>query len=50
MPSFNEMRLLNGFLLVFSVVVTLFLLIGAITDTNRCISCCHIYFVSRRNC
>lgn len=35
MPNFNEMRLLNGFLLVFSVLVTLFLLIGAITDTNR---------------
>lgn len=35
MPSFNEMRLLNGSLLIFSVLVTLFLLIGAITDTNR---------------
>ena len=35
MPNFNEMRLLNGFLLVFSVLVTLFLLIGAVTDVNR---------------
>lgn len=29
------MRLLNGSLLVFSVLVTLFLLIGAVTDVNR---------------
>lgn len=35
MPNFNEMRLLNGSLLVFSVLVTLFLLIGAVTDVNR---------------
>ena len=35
MPNFNEMRLLNSFLLVFSVLVTLFLLIGAVTDVNR---------------
>lgn len=35
MPNFNEMRLLNGFLLVFSVLVTLFLLIGSVTDVNR---------------
>ena len=35
MPSFNEMRLLNGSLLVFSVLVTLFLLIGSVTDVNR---------------
>ena len=35
MPNLNEMRLLNGFLLVFSVLVTLFLLIGSVTDVNR---------------
>lgn len=35
MPNFNEMRLLNGSLLMFSVLVTLFLLIGAVTDVNR---------------
>ena len=35
MPSFNEMRLLNGSLLIFSVLVTLFLLIGSVTDVNR---------------
>lgn len=35
MPNFNEMRLLNGSLLVFSVLVTLFLLIGAVIDVNR---------------
>ena len=35
MPNFNEMRLLNGFLLVFSVLVTHFLLIGSVTDVNR---------------
>lgn len=35
MPNFNEMRLLNSFLLVFSVLVTLFLLIGSVTDVNR---------------
>ena len=35
MPNFNEMRLLNGSLLVFSVLVTLFLLIGSVTDVNR---------------
>lgn len=35
MPNFNEMRLLNVSLLVFSALVTLFLLIGAITDMNR---------------
>ena len=29
MPNFNEMRLLNGFLLVFSVLVTL-LFVGGI--------------------
>ena len=29
------MRLLNGSLLVFSVLVTLFLLIGSVTDVNR---------------
>ena len=35
MPNFNEMRLLNGFLLAFSVLVTLFLLIGSVADVNR---------------
>ena len=35
MPNFNEMSLLNVSLLVFSALVTLFLLIGAITDMNR---------------
>ena len=35
MTNFNEMSLLNVSLLVFSVLVTLFLLIGAITDMNR---------------
>lgn len=35
MPNFNEMNLLNMSLLVFSALVTLFLLIGAITDMNR---------------
>ena len=35
MPNFNEMNLLNVCLLVFSALVTLFLLIGAITDMNR---------------
>ena len=35
MTNFNEMSLLNVSLLVFSVVVTLFLLIGAVTDVNR---------------
>ena len=35
MPNFNEMRLLNSFLLVFSALVTLFLLIGSVTDVNR---------------
>ena len=35
MPNFNEMSLLNVRLLVFSALVTLFLLIGAITDMNR---------------
>ena len=35
MPNFNEMSLLNVCLLVFSALVTLFLLIGAITDMNR---------------
>lgn len=35
MPNFNEMNLLNVCLLVFSSLVTLFLLIGAVTDMNR---------------
>ena len=35
MTNFNEMSLLNVRLLVFSALVTLFLLIGAITDMNR---------------
>ena len=35
MTNINEMSLLNVSLLVFSAVVTLFLLIGAITDMNR---------------
>ena len=35
MPNFNEMNLLNVCLLVFSALVTLFLLIGAIMDMNR---------------
>ncbi len=35
MPNFNEMNLLNVCLLGFSALVTLFLLIGAITDMNR---------------
>ena len=35
MPNFNEMKLLNGCLLVFSAIVTLFLLIGAVTDAGR---------------
>lgn len=35
MTNFNEMILLNVSLLVFSALVTLFLLIGAITDMNR---------------
>ena len=35
MPNFNQMNLLNVCLLVFSALVTLFLLIGAITDMNR---------------
>ena len=35
MPNFNEMNLLNVSLLVFSALVTLFLLIGSITDMNR---------------
>lgn len=35
MLNFNEMNLLNVSLLVFSALVTLFLLIGAITDMNR---------------
>lgn len=35
MTNFNEMSLLNVSLLVFSALVTLFLLIGAITDMNR---------------
>lgn len=34
MPNFNEMKLLNGCLLVFSAIVTLFLLIGAVTDAG----------------
>ena len=34
MTNFNEMSLLNVSLLVFSALVTLFLLIGAITDMN----------------
>lgn len=34
-PTFNEMNLLNVALLVFSALITLFLLIGAITDMNR---------------
>lgn len=35
MTNLNEMSLLNVSLLVFSALVTLFLLIGAITDMNR---------------
>ena len=35
MTNINEMSLLNVSLLVFSALVTLFLLIGAITDMNR---------------
>ena len=35
MPDFNQMNLLNVCLLVFSALVTLFLLIGVITDMNR---------------
>lgn len=35
MTNFNEMSLLNVSLLMFSALVTLFLLIGAITDMNR---------------
>ena len=35
MTNFNEMSLLNVSLLVFSALVTLFLLIGVITDMNR---------------
>ena len=35
MPNFNEMNLLNLSLLGFSALVTLFLLIGSITDMNR---------------
>lgn len=35
MTNFNEMSLLNVSLLVFSALVTLFLLVGAITDMNR---------------
>lgn len=35
MPNFSEMNLLNAALLVFSALVTLFLLIGAVTDRNR---------------
>lgn len=35
MPNFNQMSLPNVCLLVFSALVTLFLLIGAITDMNR---------------
>lgn len=35
MTNFNEMSLLNVSLLLFSALVTLFLLIGAITDMNR---------------
>lgn len=35
MPSFNEMNLLNVCLLAFSALVTLFLLIGAVTDVNK---------------
>ena len=35
MPNFNEMNLLNVCLLVFSALVTLFLLIGAVTDVKR---------------
>ena len=35
MTNFNEMSLLNVSLLVFSALVTLFLLIGTITDMNR---------------
>lgn len=35
MTNFNEMSLINVSLLVFSALVTLFLLIGAITDMNR---------------
>lgn len=35
MTNFNEMSLLNVSLLVFSALVTLFLLIAAITDMNR---------------
>lgn len=35
MPNFNEMNLIKVFLLLFSALVTLFLLIGAVTDINR---------------
>ncbi|MGN0107326.1 MAG: sensor histidine kinase [Hominilimicola sp.] len=35
MPNFNEMNLLNVCLYMFSVLVTLCLLIGAVTDTER---------------
>ena len=35
MPIFNEMKLLNVCLLVFSALVTFFLLIGAVADVNR---------------
>ena len=34
MPNFNEMNMLNTALCVFSALVTLFLLIGAVTDIN----------------
>ena len=34
MPNFNEMNILNASLCAFSALVTLFLLIGAVTDTN----------------
>ena len=34
MPNFNEMNILNTSLCVFSALVTLFLLIGAVTDIN----------------
>ncbi len=35
MPNFNEMNLLNVCMFVFAALVTLFLLVGAITDSNR---------------
>lgn len=35
MPNFNELNLCNVCLYVFSALVTLFLLIGAVTDTDR---------------